>query len=145
MTVKKLGHISIRTTDLASTVGFYRTVVGLREGFRPPFEFPGAWLYRGGDEADFGTLHVIEVRPESRAALVDYLGDIPDSALAGSGAVDHIAFLMDGIDQVRKNIEKLGIPMSEKRAPSVGLHQIFVRDPSGITVELNFPLREAHA
>ena len=54
MGIRKLGHYSIRTTDLQASRTFYTEILGLREGFRPPFNFPGIWLYQGGDEADFG-------------------------------------------------------------------------------------------
>lgn len=136
----RLGHVSIRTPDLGRTVEFYEKVIGLKAGYRPEFKFGGVWLYRGGDEADLGTLHVIEVHPATRHELVDYLGEISDDMLNGSGAVDHIAFLMNDVDTVRQAIESLGLEYSEKNIPSMGLHQMFVKDPSNITVELNFPI-----
>ena len=42
-----LNHYSIRTTDMAATERFYVDVLGLTVGPRPPFPFPGLWLYRG--------------------------------------------------------------------------------------------------
>ena len=59
MPVRKLGHYSVRTPDLEASRRFYVDVLGLRVGYRPPLDFPGLWLYQGGDEADFGVVHLI--------------------------------------------------------------------------------------
>ena len=37
------------------------------------------------------------------------------------------------------------LPSRHRRVPSLGLYQIFVDDPNGITLELNFPAAEAPA
>ena len=42
MTVRALDHVNIVTADLAASIAFYREVVGLVEGPRPAFPFPGA-------------------------------------------------------------------------------------------------------
>jgi hypothetical protein len=31
----------------------------------------------------------------------------------------------------------------ERAVPVIGLHQVFIKDPNGITIELNFPAHEA--
>ncbi len=43
-----LDHINIRCRDLAATRDFLVAVLGLEDGFRPPFDFPGNWLYLDG-------------------------------------------------------------------------------------------------
>jgi hypothetical protein len=30
----------------------------------------------------------------------------------------------------------------DRTVPSLGLHQVFIEDPSGVTIELNFPAAE---
>ena len=42
MPIHKLAHFSVRTGALDASRRFYCNVLGLREGFRPPFDFPGA-------------------------------------------------------------------------------------------------------
>ncbi|MBU7437923.1 VOC family protein [Paraburkholderia fungorum] len=141
MPVSKLAHYSIRTTDLEQSCRFYERILGFRQGYRPPFDFPGAWLYNGGDEADFGTVHIIGVDPHNPAGLAAYLGDKPLPA-SGTGTVDHIAFLATGVEQIWETLKAEGIAYRERTVPSLGLHQVFIEDPSGVTIELNFPAEE---
>ena len=145
MPIAKLGHFSIRTTDLRGTCDFYRDLLGFQEGFRPPFDFPGAWLYRGGDEGDFGTVHVIGIDPHDPAGLNAYLGDKAEASLVGSGAIDHVAFLATDLRDMHRRLQATGVAFRERTVPSLGLHQIFVEDPSGVTIELNYPAAEAAA
>jgi catechol 2,3-dioxygenase-like lactoylglutathione lyase family enzyme len=143
MPVSKLAHYSIRTTDLEQSCRFYERILGFRQGYRPPFDFPGAWLYKGGDEADFGTVHIIGVDPHNPAGLTAYLGDKPLPASGtGTGTVDHIAFLATGVEQIWEKLKAEGIAYRERTVPSLGLHQVFIEDPSGVTIELNFPAEE---
>jgi len=145
MAISKLAHFSIRTTDMEATKRFYVDVMGFREGFRPPFAFPGIWLYQGGDEADYGVVHIIGVDPDDSTGLVDYLGDKPADALHGSGAVDHVAFLATDLPDMHRRLKAAGLTYRERTVPSLGLHQVFVDEPSGLTVEINFPASEAPA
>ncbi|WP_312513677.1 VOC family protein [Massilia sp.] len=145
MGISKLGHYSIRTTDLEASRRFYTTILELKEGFRPPFRFPGIWLYRGGDEADFGVVHIIGIDRADPQGLKDYLGDKDESALAGSGVVDHVAFLATGLERMRARLEAAGHPYTERTVPSLGLYQLFIADPSGVTVEMNYPNEEARS
>jgi catechol 2,3-dioxygenase-like lactoylglutathione lyase family enzyme len=145
MGIQKLGHYSIRTGDLEASRRFYTEVLGLREGFRPPFRFPGIWLYRGGDEADFGVVHIIGIDRDDPQGLKDYLGDKEEAALSGTGAVDHVAFLATGLGDMRARLAARGDPYTERTVPSLGLYQLFVQDPSGVTVELNYPNDEARS
>ncbi len=61
MPVTAMNHFTILTDDVAATVDFYRDLLGLVAGPRPPFSFPGAWMYSG----DAPILHVVGGRKES--------------------------------------------------------------------------------
>ncbi|CAG9274593.1 Glyoxalase [Paraburkholderia unamae] len=141
MPISRLAHYSIRTTDLERSCRFYERVLGFKRGYRPPFDFPGAWLYRGGDEADYGIVHIIGVDADNPDGLTAYLGD---KALveSGTGTVDHIAFLATGVQAMWQTLRAEGLEWRDRTVPSLGLHQIFVEDPSGVTIELNFPASE---
>jgi catechol 2,3-dioxygenase-like lactoylglutathione lyase family enzyme len=141
MTIAKLAHYSVRTTDLERSCAFYERVLGLRKGFRPPFAFSGAWLYQGGDESEYGVVHLIGVDEESSGALSSYLGSSKPS-VPGTGTVDHIAFLATGVEAMWQTLRAQGIAWRDRTVPSLGLHQIFIEDPSGVTIELNYPAAE---
>lgn len=141
--IEKLAHFSVRTTDLEASRRFYTEILGFREGFRPPFDFPGAWLYQGGDESTYGIVHLIGIDPNDPAGLIAYLGDKTEGSLEGSGAIDHLAFLASGLSAMHLRLNGAGIRFRERTVPSLGLHQVFLEDPSKVTIELNFPAIEA--
>jgi catechol 2,3-dioxygenase-like lactoylglutathione lyase family enzyme len=143
MPIKQLNHFSIRTTDLEATRRFYTEVMGLTEGPRPPFPFPGVWLYTGPhDSYENATVHVIGIDPNDGEGLKAYLGDRDLSSLQGTGSVDHIAFFATGVAETLERLSRLGVPYRERTVPLLGLHQIFVDDPSAVVIELNFPASE---
>ncbi|CAG2375880.1 MULTISPECIES: VOC family protein [Burkholderia] len=141
MPVSRLAHYSIRTPDLEASCRFYERVLGFRRGYRPPFDFPGAWLYLGDDEADYGTVHLIGIDPANPNGLAAYLGDKPVPA-AGTGTVDHIAFVATGVEAMWRTLRAEHIAWRDRTVPSLGLHQVFIEDPSGVTIELNYPAAE---
>lgn len=136
----RLAHYAIRAEDLAASVRFYESVLGLRDGPRPAFGFPGAWLYAPDDrEADSqGAVHLIATHGVDAGAdaLAAYLGE--RGAVAGSGAIDHIAFMAENWPAQRARCEAAGVPFAERTVPGLGLRQVFLTDPSGVTVELNY-------
>lgn len=138
-----LNHYSIRTVDLEACERFYCGVLGLQKGPRPPFPFPGLWLY-GEDAGDYANamVHVIGIDRDDPAGLEQYLGGRDEGALAGSGAVDHVAFFVTGLAHMLERLKAGGIACRERTVPLLGLHQVFVDDPNGIVVELNFPAAE---
>ena len=143
MAIQTLAHYSVRTTRLKASRHFYVDVLGFREGFRPPFDFPGLWLYKGDDEAQYGVVHIIGIDPDAPQGLVEYLGDKSEASLHGSAAIDHLAFLATDLPDMRRRLQQAGLGFRERTVPSIGLHQLFVEDPSGVTIELNYPAEEA--
>ncbi len=100
---------------------FYCDVIGLSEGYRPPFERFGFWLYIG----DKDVLHLITPKEG-------------DSRSSERSSYDHMAFKARNYEGVLKKLKSLHIPFEEKPIPGMTAHQIFLRDPSGNRVELNF-------
>ena len=134
MGIERLDHYSIRTTDVEGTRKFYADVLGFEAGPRPNFPFPGVWMYQGG----IAVVHVVGIDKNDTAGLQDYLGDRGGES-AGTGTIDHVAFLGRDIDSMRAHFQKANVPFRERKVPNMDLMQIFVDDPNGVTIELNFP------
>jgi catechol 2,3-dioxygenase-like lactoylglutathione lyase family enzyme len=141
-----LNHYSIRTRDLAACERFYCGLLGLTVGPRPPFPFPGLWLY-AGETAVWANaaVHIIGIDRNDPAGLQGYLGDRDEAALHGTGAIDHVAFFAKGLAETLQRLRDHGIAARERTVPLLGLHQVFVDDPNGVVVELNFPAAEKAA
>ena len=146
MPVGKLDHYSIRTPEVEASRRFYTEVMGFSVGFRPPFKFPGIWLYNGAQYPETtGVVHIIGIDPNDPQGLKDYLGDREVTSLQGIGTVDHMAFVATGLADMRARLQNHGIAFRERTVPALGIHQVFFEDPSGVTLELNYPAAETAA
>ncbi len=135
MSLASLDHCSIRTVKLQETRDFYVDVLGMVDGDRPDFPFPGNWLY----VEDAAVVHLVGVDPDDPSGLKEYLGgEVSAEALDGSGAFDHIAFRAREPARLRDRLERTGYPYRERQVPNMDLFQIFVEDPNGIVIELNY-------
>ena len=134
MPLTQLDHCSIRTTKLEETRAFYVDVLGLAVGPRPEFPFPGVWLYRGAQ----AVMHIIGIDPDDASGLQDYLGERSADASGGTGTIDHIAFTATGLAEMRAQLTAAGLEFRERAVPKLALHQIFIVDPNGVTLELNY-------
>jgi catechol 2,3-dioxygenase-like lactoylglutathione lyase family enzyme len=135
MPIETLDHYSVRTDDVAKTQRFYEHAIGLRSGPRPNFPFPGAWMYAG----DRAVVHIIGVAAQDSASLEGYFGDRGDSR-AGTGSFDHIAFMASDLDATRAHFSENKIDFRERTVPGMAVRQIFIVDPNGVKIELNFRL-----
>jgi catechol 2,3-dioxygenase-like lactoylglutathione lyase family enzyme len=141
-----LNHFSIRSLEIEKTTDFYSKLLGLTVGPRPEFPFPGVWLYNGDDSSwANAVLHLIAIDKNDPNGLKKYLGERDPSSLYGSGAVDHIAFFAVGLEEKINLLKELKISYRERTVPVIGLHQIFLDDPNGIVIELNYPAAEKTA
>ncbi len=146
MTTLTLNHYSIRTTDLEACERFYCGLLGLEVGPRPPFPFPGLWLYRGDTSVwANAAVHIIGIDRNDPEGLKAYLGNRDEAALQGTGAIDHVAFFATGLVEMLARLAAHGVTPRERTVPLLALHQVFVDDPNGIVVELNFPAEEQAA
>jgi catechol 2,3-dioxygenase-like lactoylglutathione lyase family enzyme len=123
MPLDALQHVNIRCADARASRDFYVDVIGLKEGYRPPFNFPGHWLYLG----DVAVIHLVQKPPGEGAKG------------PGSGEIDHVAFGGTDLDDMRARLTAGGLAFEEKVVPRDGIIQLFVRDPEGVKLELNFP------
>lgn len=141
-----LNHFSIRTLDLPATKNFYVSLLGLVDGPRPEFPFPGHWLYQGPtDVYSNAAVHIIGIDRNDASGLKQYLGDREESQLTGSGALDHVAFFATDLAGMLDRLSTMGIEARRRDVPGLGLHQLFLDDPNGIVVELNYSFAEKQA
>ncbi|HSZ53680.1 MAG TPA: VOC family protein [Caulobacteraceae bacterium] len=120
MAIRGIDHINIGTARLEETKRFFRDVLGLTEGWRPPFSFGGAWLYAG----DTAVVHLVE--------LAEPKGPSADAAL------DHFAFRIDDLEGVVRRLDEAGIAYRLTDVPGSATRQVFVRDLNGVNIELNW-------
>lgn len=130
MPLHGLHHYTLRPVDLEATKAFYVDLLGLEVGYRPPFTFPGYWLYTSGEP----TVHLIGPREADNA--------LPPREAGLTGLVDHIAFSCTGLAALKAKLAERGVEYVERVVPRDGQVQVFLRDPNGVNVELNYPMAE---
>lgn len=124
MTAIAFNHFNLRAPRelLDALRDFYHDVVGLQPGPRPAFRSFGYWLYLGGQPV----LHLSEaLPPENRAIGV-------------TNTFDHVAFTCIGRPAMEEKLKRLGIAYETMHVPATNQVQLFITDPAGNGVELNF-------
>lgn len=134
MPLEKLEHYTVRSLDMEKTRDFYRDVCGLKVGPRPPLDFDGYWLY-------CGKIPVVHLVPLANPIAIRGEVNVPSVANGrspGTGAVDHIAFGAKDVEGMKRHLKASNVPFKERIQAGGFLHQLFLDDPNGVTVELNY-------
>ena len=129
MSVGMLDHYNVSTRKLSETVKFYEDVLGFMNGPRPPFNFPGAWLYSAGHPE----LHLNDISQTDKQQRPD------------SGVIDHVAFASSGFEAMKQHLSSNGVPYRMNQVPNSARWQIFLRDPNNVEIELNFETKNEAA
>jgi catechol 2,3-dioxygenase-like lactoylglutathione lyase family enzyme len=119
MSIERLDHVNIRTSNLAALIEFYEQCIGLKNGSRPGFESTGAWLYLG----DRDIVHLVEsasAEPSKEPQL------------------EHFALRATDYEAFTDNFKKHGVDYTSNDIDTISLRQIHVYDPDRNHVELNF-------
>jgi catechol 2,3-dioxygenase-like lactoylglutathione lyase family enzyme len=138
MPLSHLEHFLIQTADLDKTRDWYVRVLGMREGWHPDFKFPVVWLYLG----DKDVLHLTPGGRNTSENRKKYLGQQSEE-VHGSGVVDHVAFRCTGLPEMLAHLKREGVEFTQRMVSDQGLYQLFLIDPNGVKVELNFANSEA--
>ncbi len=133
MELTRMEHFLVVTDDIGACRDFYCDVLGFVEGDRPPLDFAGYWLYLG----DIPSIHIAD--RAAYTAVVDEIGLAISPPAPGTGPLDHIAFKGIGFFDFQSKLDELGISFITNKVPGPGFWQIFLHDPDGIKIELNFP------
>ncbi|HTQ78255.1 MAG TPA: VOC family protein [Burkholderiales bacterium] len=132
MPLTELNHYFVRANDLEKTKDFYVGVLGFEVMQRPNFPFPGYWLgVNGRIQVHMGPAGI----PNQE---LYYLGTPKNAASSNSGVVDHIAFLASEPEGFVRRFKSMGVEFRPRSLPESELYQLFVKDPNGLTIELNF-------
>ena len=51
-------------------------------------------------------------------------------------------YIFNTLEEMLKHLAKIDVPVRERLVPAIGLHQVFLDDPNGIVIELNYPAHE---
>ena len=129
MSVGVLDHYNVSTRKLDETVRFYEDVLGFVNGPRPPFDFPGAWLYSAGH----AVLHLNDIAQTDKQQRPDL------------GVIDHVAFGCRGFQATKQHLNGKGVPHHVNQVPNSTRWQIFLRDPNNVEIELNFETKNETA
>ena len=124
MTINSLDHYNIQTARLDETVEFYTEVLGFSRGYRPGVRGTGAWLYAGS-------------RPYVHINVID------DDLAGPTGPINHVAFETANepgdYEAMQQRLSERGLPFEANDSrPGIPLRQLFVHDPNGIRLELNY-------
>jgi catechol 2,3-dioxygenase-like lactoylglutathione lyase family enzyme len=121
MAVASIHHISITAHQqlIDEVAQFYTNVLGLTEGYRPDFGVAGSWLYKD----DHPLVHLL----------------VLDNEPGSNGHFDHIAFLCTGLTAMIETLQSHDVAYSVFEMAELNQTQLFITDPAGIKVELNFP------
>ncbi|MCL9845459.1 glyoxalase [Ralstonia solanacearum] len=109
-------HVNFHVAGEPAILKFFADVLGWQPGHRPPFPFPGTWLYQGQD----ALVHLVATQ-----------GDAPELVFS------HIAFrtTRDAADVLAK-VRESGMPHRVQQHPERAAAQIFVQLPGAIVLEL---------
>ena len=132
MPLTKLEHYLVLTHDLDATRDFYVEALGMHAGFRPDLGFPGHWVYIG----DTPVIHIAEW--QTYTAHSKRKGVEVSARADKTGPVDHIAFAAQNYDEVLAQLRQRGIPVRANDNPGNVVRQLFVFDPNGVKIEINF-------
>jgi catechol 2,3-dioxygenase-like lactoylglutathione lyase family enzyme len=139
MRVSHIEHFLVAADDIDATRDWYARVLGMQSGPHPDFGFPVHWMYVNG-------VDVVHIGPSAKQAgeiQRRYLGRTSQQLEEGTGAIDHIAFRATGLRAMLEHLKREKVAFSQRRANGQALFQLFLYDPNGIKIELNYAAEEA--
>jgi catechol 2,3-dioxygenase-like lactoylglutathione lyase family enzyme len=139
MPLSHIEHILVVADDIDATRDWYARVLGMQSGPHPDFGFPVHWMYIDG-------VDIVHIGPSAKSAgeiQKKYLGRTSQKSGEGTGALDHIAFRATGLRAMLEHLRGERVPFTQRRANGQALFQLFLYDPNGIKIELNYEAAEA--
>ena len=73
-----------------------------------------------------------------------YLGQ-QSTDVVGTGVVDHVAFRCTNLRHMLAHLREKKVDVKHRRVNDQALYQLFLLDPNGVKVELNFDVDEVNS
>lgn len=123
MPVSDINHYNLRIPkeNMEALCLFYTSVIGLTVGHRPLKSF-GYWLYAG----EKSLLHLSLALPDEHREFDK------------KNAIDHVAFSCTDLNDFKRRLAENGISYKQNEILETGQIQLFLHDPMGNKIELNF-------
>ncbi len=127
MKISHMDHFNLygSRATMEEAKAFYIDVLGFTEGFRPDFGIEGNWLYWG--ELPLVHLTVTSEKIENKR-----------SQASQTGPIHHVALRCEGLTGFRTMLKEKNIAYEVGNVPELNLTQLFIHDPLGVCIELNF-------
>jgi catechol 2,3-dioxygenase-like lactoylglutathione lyase family enzyme len=138
MPLSHIEHFLIQTADMEGTRDWYVRVLGMEVGPNPDFKFPVCWLYLDGRDI----VHITEGGAKAGENRKKYVGQ-ESVATHGTGVLDHIAFRATGLKAMLEHLRAEKVDFKQRQVNDQGLYQLFMFDPNGIKIELNYAQAES--
>lgn len=122
MTIDRLDHINLRTTQLDDMIAWYVEVLGLEPGARPGFPFPGAWLYAGN------------------AAIVHLVGTSGDPGIGSEAELkmEHFALTATDATAFEARLNARNVTFRKSGIAELGVVAFNIWDPDGNHIHVDF-------
>ncbi|PPD39416.1 MAG: hypothetical protein CTY16_19105 [Methylobacter sp.] len=122
MDISGINHINIVVTSaqLPDVVAFYEQIIGLRQGLRAVSKRNGAWLY-------------------CHDTAIIHLSVVEQAPYTGKDTLfNHVALSCSGVTGWVGHLNRHAVHFDIDYRPSPEMTQLFLYDPVGIRIELNF-------
>ncbi len=129
MQIAKLDHVNIRTNQLEVLTKWYTDLLGLRNGPRPDFPFPGAWLFAG----DTAVVHLVAV------------DGAPGAGSETDLKLEHFSFTASGAAAFESRLKAAGETYKRVDVSATNMIAFNIWDPDGNHIHVDFPTSEITA
>lgn len=124
MAINRLEHVNIHTANVDGMTEWYDRVLGMKPGWRPPFPFPGAWLYAGDQPA----IHIVGVQKQPETSGL---------------RIEHFAFSASGLKEFMSRLDREKQEYDARRVPGTNEVQVNIWDPDGNHIHVDFAASES--
>lgn len=126
MPLIRLDHANVRTAQLDKMIAWYENILGMKNGWRPGFPFPGAWMYIG----DHPMVHLVHTDSDPGA------GSEVDLKL------EHFAFQAEDEEAFVATLKANDEKFQRSEVLDAGIVQYNVWDPDGNHIHIDFKLAD---